>query len=545
MIRSVLIKTSRGVIARRRLQSVLTVFLVAALLLGVPLTRGLAADGDLDPTFGHGGRVTTDFSLNDRANAVAIQADGKIIAAGSGVGGLLTLARYNADGTLDSTFGDNGKVSEAGGIAFDVVIQPDGKIITIASTGNLVMLRYNPDGSPDKSFGADGKVTANYGVSTTPQAVALQPDGRIVVAGYVFTFEFIPATNNFFSARFNPDGSADASFGTGGRVITDFSGGSDDIASDVCVQPNGKIIAAGHTVSFAVGDTTGEDFALVRYNSNGSLDGGFGSGGKVITDVAASLDFAHDAALQNDGKIVVAGAARYFVGGLDFSVVRYNPDGSLDSGFGSGGKVTTDFSGGFDEARGVAIDNKRRIVAAGFTHFSNKTSFAVTRYKIDGSLDASFGNKGLVTTDIPTEDSPDEFEAEALAVAIQRDGKIVAAGHRESHVRTGDDIALVRYLSSSFDICIKDDGSDNFLEVNLTTGDYRFTSCSGLTLSGTGVLEQRGSVITLRHNASDRRLLANINTVANKGTASIQALSQGARFAITDRNTADNTCRCE
>lgn len=529
----------------RRVRYLLITSFASLLVCTATMIGAQAADGDLDPAFGNGGRVTTDFTLNDRVNAVAIQPDGKIIAAG-GVGALLTLVRYNTDGTIDSTFGDNGKVTDpTSSLAFDVILQPDGKIIAVGSFGNLVMVRYNPDGSPDTSFGSNGKVTANFGFSTSANAAALQPDGKIVVVGAVFTFEFIPATNNFFCARFNPDGSPDTSFGTGGKVITDFLTGSNDIATDVCIQSDGKIIAAGFTVSFAVGLFTGEDFAILRYNPDGSLDNSFGSGGKVITDVAVSLDFASSAAIQRDGKLIVAGAIRFFVGGLDFGIVRYNPDGSLDSSFGSGGKVTTDFSSGFDEARGVIIDNKGRIVAAGFNTISDRTSFAVARYKSDGSLDASFGAKGLVTTDIPTEDSPGELVAEAYAVAIQRDGKIIAAGRRESHVRTGDDFALVRYLSANYDICIQDDGSGNTLEVNLTTGEYRFTSCSGFTLSGTGIIDQRGGVVTLRHNASDRRILATINMIANKGTASIQALSQGARFAITDRNITNNTCRCE
>lgn len=552
MNRRIHVVTARVLTATRRAR-LSAISFAALLVFNGAMAGARAADGDLDPSFGKGGKVTTHFSLDDRVNAVAVQPDGKIVAAGAVSGAQssdIALARYNRDGSLDSTFGDNGKTttdfSNLYDEAFDVIIQPDGKIVA-AGTHNvgLSVVRYNSDGSLDNSFGSGGKVTANFGVSTSGQAAALQPDGKIIVVGRVFTFDFLPATNNFFSARFNPDGSIDASFGAGGKVITDFFSGSDDIATAVCLQPDGKIIAAGHTVSFAVGVTVGEEFAVVRYNGDGSLDTSFGSGGKVVTDVAVSLDFAHGAAIQDDGKIILAGAARFFVGGLDFGIVRYNPNGSLDNSFGSGGRVTTDFSTGTDEARGVIIDDIGRIIAAGFTHLSTKTSFAVARYKHDGGLDPTFGDGGRVTTDIPSEATPEEFEAEAHAVAIQADGKIVAAGRRHSSVTTGDDFALVRYLSASYDFCLQDDGGGEFLQFNSTTGDYRFTSCSGFTMSGTGVLDRRGANLTLRHNAGDRRLLVTVNTVVNRGTASIQALSQGLRLAITDRNIANNSCACE
>ena len=329
------------------------------------------------------------------------------------------------------------------------------------------------------------------------------------------------------------DGDLDASFGKGGKVTTHFS--LDDRVNAVAVQPDGKIVAAG-----AVSGAQSSDIALARYNRDGSLDSTFGDNGKTTTDSSNLYDEAFDVIIQPDGKIVAAGTHN-----VGLSVVRYNSDGSLDNSFGSGGRVTTDFFTGFDEARGVIIDDIGRIIAAGFTHLSTKTSFAAARYKRDGSLDLTFGDGGRVTTDIPSEATPEEFEAEAYAVAIQADGKIVAAGRRHSSVTTGNDFALVRYLSASYDVCLQDDGGGEILQFNSTTGDYRFTSCSGFTMSGTGVLDRRGANLTLRHNAGDRRLLVTVNTVVNRGTASIQALSQGLRLAITDRNIANNSCACE
>ena len=196
-------------------------------------------------------------------------------------------------------------------------------------------------------------------------------------------------------------------------------------------------------------------------------------------------------------------------------------------------------------ARVLTATRRARLLAISFAALLVFNGAMAGVRAADGDLDASFGDGGRVTTDIPSEATPEEFEAEAYAVAIQADGRIVAAGRRHSSVMTGDDFALVRYLSASYDFCLQDDGGGEFLQFNSTTGDYRFTSCSGFTMSGTGVLDRRGANLTLRHNASDRRLLVSVNTVVNRGTASIQALSQGLRLSITDRNIANNSCACE
>ncbi len=227
-----------------------------------------------------------------------------------------------------------------------------------------------------------------------------------------------------------PDGSLDPTFSTDGKVTTDFAGGFDE-AFAVALQPDGKIVAAGGAV---VGSSP-FDFALTRYNPDGSLDPTFGTDGKATTDFGGT-DEALAMALQPDGKIVAAGQA--FTGSspdfaVDFAVARYNPDGSLDSTFGTGGKVTTDFAG-FDAARAVALQPNGKIVAAGGSSFD----FAVARYKKHGSLDPSFGPGGKVTTDFAS--STDV----ARAVALQPDGKIVAAG--DAATGTSFDFALARYL---------------------------------------------------------------------------------------------------
>ena len=411
---------------------------LAAVLLVVPAR---AAPGDLDPTFGVGGKVTTDFaSRSDFALGVAIQPDGKIVAAGHSADGTgfdnvnFALARYGLDGSLDAGFGSGGKVTTDFGGGFDaaaaVAVQADARIVAVGSgvivaTGRtgFALARYNPDGSLDTTFGGDGRVTIDFGIAFRPvtsgNAVAIQADGKIVAAGSAGT----AGENDFALARFNSDGSLDTSFGSGGKVLTPFGGY--EFAFELAIQADGKIVAAGHTDRFG---EDGFDFALARYNPDGSLDAGFGSGGKVTTHFGSTFfEAAYGVAIQADGKIVAAGT-----GAGDFALARYNPNGSLDTNFGLGGKVTTDI-GGSGNANADAAQADGRITAVGSTSAGD---FTLVQYRPDGSLDGSFGNGGTVTTDFSATDN-------AFDVAIQGDGKIVAAG---GTIGTGfSDFALARY----------------------------------------------------------------------------------------------------
>ncbi|MFL6273632.1 MAG: hypothetical protein ACJ74G_00360 [Blastocatellia bacterium] len=532
-------------VALRASRLILFGLIVLALILtGTPLTSVEAAAGDLDPTFGSGGKVTTDFGNDyDYASAIAIQSDGKPVAAGfsfaSGTDNNFALARYNLNGTLDFSFGTGGKVTTdffgKSDVANDIAIQPDGKIVAAGgalndTTGSdFALARYNSDGSLDTGFGSGGKVTTNFfRAGDTATAIAIQPDGKIVVAGSALNDT---TGSDFALARYNNDGSLDTSFGSGGKVTTDFFGDSDE-ARTIAIQSDGKLVAAG-----TIGKSgTVTDFALARYNLNGTLDVSFGTGGKVTTDFFGKNDGLGDIAIQPDGKIVAAGLALNETAGFHFALARYNSDGSLDTGFGSGGKVTTIFFGPGDLATTIAIQSDGKIVAAGYV-FNSTSDFALARLNNDGSLDASFGSGGKVTTDFFG--SRDGVQA----IAIQADGKIVAAGFTSVN-NTGSDFALARYRGASFDLCIQDDSSGNLLQIDTTTGDYQFSNCGGLTLGGTGTLTRRGSTITLQHNAMDRRVIATIDTSTNKATASLQLFAQGRTFGITDRNITNNTCAC-
>ena len=397
-----------------------------------------------------GGLVTTDFGIDFAPTdiAAAIAVDGKIVAVGtSSANEDFTLARYNPDGSLDSTFGTGGIViTDISGSGSEdeanAVVLQGGKVVVVGtSDDDFAVARYNPDGSLDTSFDTDGRVTTDVsgtGSFDVASAVALQ-EGKIVVVG--------TSEADFAVARYNSDGSLDAGFGSVGTVTTDFLGGNFDAARAVAAQ-SGKIVAAGFSVTEGFSDATeNSDFALARYNSDGSLDTGFGAGGTVITNFSGSRssDFALAVAFQSDGRIVAAGSSgspdTFFRqdGPSDFAVARYTSNGSLDAGFGIGGKVTTDFpaTGSHDVAFSVAIQGDAKIVAAGGSSATGNGDFAVARYNPDGSLDRRFGQRGTVTTDFcGCEDS-------AFGVAIQNDGKIVAAGGGDA--RGNIDFALVRY----------------------------------------------------------------------------------------------------
>jgi uncharacterized delta-60 repeat protein len=393
-----------------------------------------ASGGDLDPAFGVGGKVITDIAGgSDQASAVAVQPDGKIVAAGSadeGNGSFLddfALARYTANGTLDSRFGKRGKVkldfTGAGGHdqINALAVQADGNLVAAGNAeGNWALARFTQRGGLDRSFGVGGKVSSHPGQI---RALAVQADGKLVVAGL--------SSGEFAVGRYSADGSPDLGFGTGGIVITDFPGLFAE-AHAVALQPDGKIVAAGSAAAAA--------FALARYNPDGSLDPGFGIGGAVTTAFAGFFNEANGVVVLGDGKIAAAGGVQNFDLTNAFALARYNPDGSLDPGFGVGGTVTTTF-GAFSSAAALVAQTGGALVAAGTADPGTGSSgdFVLARYQNDGTLDGSFGAGGRVITDFGGGNDV------ASALAVQADGKLVAAG-LPNDTGFGSDFALARYL---------------------------------------------------------------------------------------------------
>ena len=418
-----------------------------------------AAAGDLDATFGNGGKVKTDINRStDIANAVAVQADGKLVVVGETYQNNdfstedFVVARYNSDGTLDSTFGSRGKVrTDFPGLAAvpsAVVIQTDGKIVVAGGAfplftfaGNFELVRYNSNGSLDTSFGNGGIVTTIFPEGSYAFDVALQPDGKIIAAGTVFV-DFNPgdqSDTDFALARYNTDGSLDTTFGNGGTVSTDFFGNEDD-AFSVVIQADGKIVAVGS----ANANATYYDFAAVRYLSNGTIDTTFGVAGKVSTDFGVGgFDRAHSAALQADGSIVAAGFAISTSGiSQNYAVARYTSSGVLDTTFGNGGKTQIDFGSCCQSAYAVLVQTDGKIVIVGYANTeSSDSDFLLARLNSTGSLDSTFGTAGKVRT------SFGNLNGGANGAALQTDGKIVAVGFQATSSSRGVDFALARYLS--------------------------------------------------------------------------------------------------
>ena len=377
------------------------------------------APGDLDPSFGGDGIVTPgNNGAGLRGGGMVVQTDGKlVIGAGSFIDATaydFMLARFNADGSLDSNFGDGGIVTTAFGPNHDVVhglaLQADGKIVAVGETDGplgqeFALARYNPDGSLDTSFSVDGKVTID--LAAWAESVALQPDGKIVCVG------------GYRLVRLNVDGTPDPTFGSGGIVATAIG------AFDVAIQADNRLVIAG------IGDINAVSaLALARYHANGSLDASFGDNGIVRADFG-NLSEGHTVTLQPDGKIVAAGLA-----GGDFALARYHVNGSLDTSFSGDGLVTTDFGRG-ETAHAIAVEPGGKIVAGGQSGWST-SDFALARYLPDGSLDTTFSGDGLLTMDFYGEDDW------VFTVAVQADDRILAFG---AYMRSpGDSYALARYV---------------------------------------------------------------------------------------------------
>ena len=248
------------------------------------------------------------------------------------------------------------------------------------------MVRYNADGTLDNTFGGDGSVTTDIGLATTDYglSVALQPDGKIVVSGHSYIGSWDSAV-----VRYNTDGTLDNTFGGDGKVITAL-GSTQEGCYAVALQPDGKILLAGGSEG---------DFAVVRYNADGTLDNTFGGDGMVTTDIGGDPEWGWALVLQPDGKVVVSGQSTLGTG--DFAVVRYNADGTLDNAFGGDGMVTTDFYGHVDVGRSVAVLLDGKILVAGLARSTTSDGlYAVVRYNADGTLDGTFGTGGKVSTDL-------------------------------------------------------------------------------------------------------------------------------------------------
>ena len=516
------------------------------------VAAAFANPGDLDPTFGQGGTTTVSIpgtSTTEAGNAVVIQPDGKAVVVGT-ADSKIAILRLNPDGTLDMSFGFGGKVASSVGYEGDgVALQQDGKIIVagIAGTGRFMVARFLANGDLDTTFGTLGSTTVTFGNPnglTQALAVAIQTDGKIVAVGRAA--EPSPENTNFGVVRLNADGSLDSTFGNGGKVSTNFPGpnGTFDLANAVTIQADGKILVAGVTNSTSIGDT----FAVARYLTNGTLDSTFGTNGLVTFTYGTRDTAAYAIALQSSGKIIVGGQTE----GTDmngvaggFTLGRLNADGTVDTSFGNnsgtegviiigsvendargmvvysddsillvgsvqlsgqsldyqrvafdatgafigGTRSSADFSASYREegravakkigsnnvvivgvtnqndsgdigvvglngvksfgqfpvavggsASTVALQSDGRIVAVGSSGQFPVQAITVARLNADGTRDTSFANGGVATVSLDGQDT-------GGGVAIQSDGKVVVCGVRDNTSSTAYKCVLLRFTA--------------------------------------------------------------------------------------------------
>ena len=373
---------------------------------------------------GHVYQIRVDTQPTDPAQLCAV-------ANGSGTVGnddvtdvLVTCETLEPVGDVDLSFGSGGLVTldvgDTGffGEATDVALQADGKLLV---AGGNTVARYNADGTLDAGFGAGGTVQVDFYGATNDilRAIAVAADGTIYVAGESRDGVTSPVQEDFIVASFLADGTSNTMFGVGGEVVTDFDSHGDS-AYDVHVQPDGNIVVTGgaSTDIFGFGTYQG-DFAAVRYTPAGELDPTFGNGGRATANVGGNSDHGYSSALQADGRIVMAGRVAPSGGAdPDFGIVRFNADGTLDSGFGSGGIVRR-VTDGWDQAGDVAVAPDGRIVVVGFATSGGAQRLVIERLNADGSFDLSFGSAGRVESSAMDE---------GRAVALLSDGSMIVGG---------------------------------------------------------------------------------------------------------------------
>lgn len=394
------------------------------------ITPGL--EFGLDPTFGTGGKVVDD----SRGSAVALQSDGRIVVANA-LFGAARLTRYLANGSLDATFGAGGHVDVPleGGIndvLNKLIVQPDGMILAsgislshVSHSDDFVVLRFNSDGTPDAGFGSNGRVLTDFGVQGQDRArdMVLQPDGKIVLVGAeAHATGGVYAESNFAAARYNADGTLDSGFGTGGLAVSKLANYALNGTAAV-LQPDGTLVIAGQA---RPNSGSFQDTALTRLLLNGSVDTTFGASGLFRANLSpGNDDFATDALLMPDGTVVVSLFAGSN-GSRDFTLARFTAAGALDLSFNGTGYRSTSLGAANDIARHLALDANGKIIAAGDTSetiYQNGGDLVVARFNVDGSIDATFGNDGAVKANFyGGDDSADG------GVAVQPDGNIVAVG---------------------------------------------------------------------------------------------------------------------
>src|SRR5512133_900265 len=377
----------------------------------------MAHPGDLDTSFGSGGKKTVNFGGVDAANVVLVQRNGRVVAAGGGgpASSFCVVRLRSANGTLDPTFGSGGKRVIDFGTDDEAVhgaaLQPDGKIVLAGDTRlQPAVVRLKPNGALDPTFDGDGRKVFSWGAIGRVTAVVVAPNGKILLGGFSG-----PEGGNIQVARLRANGAFDTTFGTGGIAAVDFGG--TEFGEAMARQADGRILVAGRASPGGA--------VVARLRATGALDPDFGVGGRVTLSAATS---AGAVLVAPDRNILVAGNTS---GGAVMTVTRLRPDGSLETTFGSGGTATVDFGSLADLLGGAVLQPDGKIVLAGYTQASEDV--AVARLDANGALDATFGTGGKATVEFGT-------ATFGNAVALAPNGRIVVAGQKTG----ADDFAVAR-----------------------------------------------------------------------------------------------------
>lgn len=434
------------------------------MLVGLLLSATIAHSqtGVLDPTFGSNGIART--SLPQQAIVAqhsCVQSDGKILVVGytSDTANRICIARYNVNGSLDVTFGNNGLViaSPNGGnaIANDISLQADGKIVVVGREQELFVARYNSNGTPDNTFGNAGYVTTSVLNNATASALVIQPDGKIVVGGH--GMNSMPDGTAFVLLRYNVNGTLDQTFGNSGVVVVDIATGSGlgalDILNTIKLQSDGKIIAAG---------VSGPNVAIARVAPNGIIDSSFGTAGIVTNNYAsAGNSVFNDIALQPDGKIVAVGSA--FDAHANVLIVKYDNTGKEDVAFGSNGVLISSLSQQNSYATSILLQGDGKIMIGGEAYINNSPQFALARYSNLGVWDATFGNNGIVITIVDNNNS-------SISDIEFHDGGIVAIGSNKLNANA--DFIIARYRLFPLGVSGANVFGDNVMVYPNPTNDY-------------------------------------------------------------------------
>lgn len=433
-------------------------FLICAIIFSLCISA--QTDGSLDINFGNSGAVITEIGTGfSWTGDMEIQNDGKIVIAGHSLGDgypMITLVRYNENGIPDINFGINGFVFTEVGIfcrANAMAIQSDGKIIvagyskTNETTFDWVTLRYNYNGSLDETFGNEGVVITNVENSSNLYGVEINSEGKILVCGYSSNGE----STGISSVMYNTDGSLDLSYGDNGFSIIKLCQSPDIEAWAVDMIDNGQFFAAGFVYNTTL---LRNKISIVKFLADGNIDNSFGINGVSETSLGDSDDFANAIYCLPDKNILIAGSTTHGA-----FLARFDKFGNPDNSFGINGFIMTNFGTDENENYGLTVQRDGKIVVAGVSGPNAQNTngnFGLVRYNSDGSIDENFGSDGKVTLDLSN-----GYNDVAFIVKEQPDGKLVASGISQNG--SYYNISLARFHSENTGI--NQIAEDKFLSV--------------------------------------------------------------------------------